>query len=144
MGIMEYPQQLHTYRKDTREWLAEQGYDQNNPLPRKVRWHRPDGTSSLGPSDQHHVDLYRARGFLLMPEDSLLHRTIRVSEKGRGDWTGTPTEFFRAANCRFPESPASVSKALTSRVLLEGLAAKGVFITRGWKGSQRILTVAQR
>ena len=55
------------FTTEDRNWLRSQGIGRPDQLPRKSLWYKPDGTSSLGPSDPYHLGLYRRRGMSLKP-----------------------------------------------------------------------------
>jgi hypothetical protein len=61
-GLVERSAQGFT--NDDRNWLRSQGIDPRT-LPRKSLWYRPDGSSSIAPSDPYHLGLYRQRGMTL-------------------------------------------------------------------------------
>jgi hypothetical protein len=66
---------MHGINVEERQWLRTQGVDRPEELPRRSHWYHPDGTSSIGPRDPHHLGLYRRKGFTLMPPDHHHPRT---------------------------------------------------------------------
>ena len=64
-GLVQQPAEGFT--TEDRNWLRSQGIGRPDQLPRKSLWYKPDGTSSLGPSDPYHLGLYRQRGMTLKP-----------------------------------------------------------------------------
>ena len=62
-GLVE--QSTKGFTTDDRNWLWSQGIDLPETLPRNPLWYRPDGSSSIAPSDPYHLGLYRQCGMTL-------------------------------------------------------------------------------
>ena len=136
---------------EDRRWLATQGVDRPDQLPRKSLWYKPDGTSSLGPSDPYHLARYRQRGLTLKPPTIpepvrrgptplLASKVLRVLGEDQR-WEGTATELAAIIGSH---TPTGLSRALGTRKVSEALASAGVTAERGYRGNGRVLRLERR
>ena len=154
-GLVSQPAQGFT--TEDRNWLRSQDIDRPDQLPRKSLWYKPDGTSSLGPSDPHHLGLYRQRGMTLKPPTvtSAMAPAIRGATMPRlasrvlhllghgGSWDGTPSE-LAASGVGERFSPEGLSRALFAPKVSVALASAGVTVARGYRGKERVLRLERR
>ena len=139
---------------EDRRWLQTQGIDRPDQLPRKSLWYKPDGTSSLGPSDPYHLGLYRRRGMTLkapvsaaqehqpprVPMPSIARQVVSLLGQG-ARWEGSASELAAIIGSR---TPTGLSRALGSPRVNAALAAAGVTVERGYRGNGRVLRLERR
>ena len=151
-GLSQQPAQGFT--NEDRNWLQTQGIDRPDQLPRMSRWYRSDGSSSMGHSGPYHVARYRQRGMTLKAPLSaaLEHQPRRVpvpsiarqvlSLLGQEErWEGSASELADIIGNRTPTGP---SRALGAPRVAAALAAAGVTVGRGYRGSGRTLRLERR
>jgi hypothetical protein len=136
---------------EDRRWLQTQGIDRPDQLPRKSLWYKPDGTSSLGPSDPYHLARYRQRGMTLKPPTitpESVHRepmplvakkVLRVLGEDQR-WEGSASELAAIIGSR---TPTGLSRALGTPKVTGALSAAGVTVRRGYRGKGRVLLVVR-
>ena len=145
-------QSSQSFSLEDRRWLQTQGIDRPETLPRKSLWYKPDGTSSLGPSDPYHLGLYRRRGMTLAPPvvtaqepvhrgatPVLVNKVLRVLGEDQR-WEGTATEL--ADRCGM--SAVGISRALGAPKVTAALSAAGVIGSRGYRGKRKRLLLERR
>ena len=146
---------------ENRRWLASQGYSPEVPLPRRATWYRADGHALHGlPTDPYHLRRYRERGLTLKPPleprsparvprpptPALARRVVTVMD-GRDHWVGTAADLIMEMEpftVGLPKGPAALSRGLTSSKVTRALEHAGVSVSRGYRGSERVLRLCRR
>ena len=146
---------------EDRRWLASQGYGPEVPLPRRATWYRADGHALHGlPTDPYHLRRYRERGLTLKPPPeprspvraprpptpALARRVVTVMD-GRDQWVGTAADLIMEMEpftVGLPKGPAALSRGLTSSKVTRALEHAGVAVSRGYRGSERVLRLCRR
>jgi hypothetical protein len=139
---------------EDRRWLQTQGIDRPDQLPRKSLWYRPDGSSHMGHSDPYHLARYRQRGMTLKPPvfNVQEHQPTRVPMPsiarqvlyllGQEErWEGSASDLAAIIGSR---TPTGISRALGTTKVAVALAAAGVTVERGYRGSGRVLRLERR
>ena len=135
---------------EDRRWLATQGVDRPDQLPRKSLWYRADGSSSIAPSDPYHLGLYRCRGMTLKPPTTpepvhrgpmplVAKKVLQVLGEAQ-QWEGSASEL--ADRCGM--NPMAISRALAAPKVSVALALAGVIASRGYRGKGRVLRLIRR
>ena len=143
-------QPVQGFTPEDRNWLRSQGIDRPDHLPRKSTWYKPDGTSSLGPSDPYHLGLYRRRGLTLKPPTTpepvhlgptplVATKVLRVLGEDQR-WEGSASEL--ADRCGM--SPVASSRALAAPKVSAALGSADVVARRGYRGKERVLLLERR
>ena len=151
-GISRQPAQGFT--NEDRNWLRSQGIDRPEHLPKKSLWYRPDGSSSIAPSDPYHLGLYRQRGMTLkepiiaaqdfkprtIPVPSIARQVIfLLSQQER--WEGSASELAATIGNR---TPTGLSRLLGTPKVTAALSTEGITVKRGYKGNSRVLRLERR
>jgi hypothetical protein len=151
-GLVQQPSQGFT--TEDRNWLQTQGIERPDQLPRKSRWYRADGSSSMGHSDPYHVARYRQRGMTLkaplpvalepqpkrVPMPSIARQVVSLLGQG-ARWEGSASELAGTIGNR---TPTGLSRLLGTPKVTAALAQEGVYIERGYRGSGRVLRLDRR
>ena len=150
-GLVE--QSVQGFTHEDIAWIRAQGFDPRT-LPRKSLWYRPDGGSSIAPSDPYHLGLYRQRGMTLkepiiaaqdfkprtIPVPSIARQVIfLLSQQER--WEGSASELAATIGNR---TPTGLSRLLGTPKVTAALSTEGITVKRGYKENSRVLRLERR